>query len=344
MNIYITLDYELFLGPKTGSAENCLVRPMNALMDVLARTGSKCTVMVDGAYLYRMRQLSCSSDEVKKEFGVVLGNIADIDNRGHNIQYHFHPQWLYSNYIDGLGWQMDFVHYKLSDVPMDELSDAFKGGIDILEDLIKKKITAFRAGGYSLCSYEWYGDLFHNNGIKIDSSVRGGESVSTRFQVYDYRKAPRKSIYYFLDDVTSEVNEEKNSFVEMPISFSRKISSLVYLLKKHRMEKHYHPSIIYGDGKGVGAMLSKKQKFQKDINKLWGSVRMPASIDKFESLSLWDIYKDIRKQDAQNMVIIGHPKLASDASLDNVGRFVSDMIQAGNKICTFSQIKNHGNK
>ena len=110
------------------------------------------------------------------------------------------------------------------------------------------------------------------------------------------------------------------------------------------MEKHYHPSIIYGDGKGVGAILSKKQKFQKDFNKLWGSVRMPASIDKFESLSLWDIYKDIRKQDAQNMVIIGHPKLASDVSLDNVGRFVSDMIQAGNKFCTFSQIKNHGNK
>lgn len=344
MNIYLTLDYELFLGLKTGSAENSLVRPMNALMNMLDRTGSKCTVMVDGAYLYRMQQLIGSSDELKKEFDVVLRSIADIDDCGHDIQYHFHPQWLYSYYINGMGWQMDYDHYKLSDVPKDELSVAFKGGIDILEELTKKKITAFRAGGYSLCSYEWYGDLFCDNGIKIDSSVRVGDSANTRFQVYDYRKAPRKSFYYFYDDVCTEVSVNKDSFAEIPISFSRKISSLGYLLQKRRMENRYHPSVIYGDGNGVGSMLTKKQKLQKYINKFVCPVRMPASIDKFESLGLWNIYYYLKKQNVPNMVIIGHPKLASDASLENVGRFVSDMILAGNKFCTLRQIDNNGDK
>ncbi len=31
MNVYFTLDYELFLGEKTGTPENCLIRPMDEL-------------------------------------------------------------------------------------------------------------------------------------------------------------------------------------------------------------------------------------------------------------------------------------------------------------------------
>ena len=32
MNILLTLDYELFLGAKTGSIENCLIRPLEAYL------------------------------------------------------------------------------------------------------------------------------------------------------------------------------------------------------------------------------------------------------------------------------------------------------------------------
>ena len=56
MNCFITLDYELFLGEKTGTVDGCLVKPMDALLRVLDKYGIKANVMVDAAYLLRMKQ------------------------------------------------------------------------------------------------------------------------------------------------------------------------------------------------------------------------------------------------------------------------------------------------
>ena len=47
MNIYITLDYELFLGPKTGSVDKCLIEPTYNLCKVVSKHGSKMVFFID---------------------------------------------------------------------------------------------------------------------------------------------------------------------------------------------------------------------------------------------------------------------------------------------------------
>lgn len=103
MNIFITLDYELFLGKETGSVNNCLVLPTTALMDVFSETDTKVTFMVDGAYLYRLVELRDKYDAIQRDYEMVKNNLIDINRRGHSIQYHF----ILSGYIPNLTLEKD---------------------------------------------------------------------------------------------------------------------------------------------------------------------------------------------------------------------------------------------
>lgn len=338
MNIYITLDYELFLGSKPGTPQNCLINPMRAMMEILAKSGTRLTVLVDGAYLYRMWQLKEKYKDIENDYQSVLDNIKDIHLHGHSVQFHFHPQWLYSEYEEGKGWIMDFDHYKLSDVPMDVLSMAFCKSIGIIEGITGKKICVFRAGGYSLCEYEWYGKLFYDNGIVLDTSVIPGVKVKSKFQEYDYTKAPKKSIYPFKEDVCKETSGDNETFIEMPISVSGKMPSFYYLMKKRKLLSMYNPEKVYGDGIGVGTQLTRWQSLFGHLKKFFGMVRMTASIDNFSSAELIDVYNYNRDRENENLVVIGHPKAATDESLRNLEVFVEKALLAGDEFHTMDEV------
>ncbi|KAA3703073.1 polysaccharide deacetylase family protein, partial [Bacteroides salyersiae] len=194
MKILITLDYELFMGKKTGSVESCLLSPMNSFISMLDRYGIKATIFVDAAYLLRLSELKDKHDKLKSDFELISDHLKCLEQDGHDIQLHFHPQWIYSDY-DSKQWIMDFEHYKLSDLPENVLRTSFYSARLLLEEIIGKKIIAFRAGGYSLPTYSGYIDLFKLNGIKIDSSVLRGAYVDSKYQKYDYRNIPKASIY-----------------------------------------------------------------------------------------------------------------------------------------------------
>ena len=40
-SILLTFDYELFLGPSSGTAQNCIITPTEKILEVLANTKSK---------------------------------------------------------------------------------------------------------------------------------------------------------------------------------------------------------------------------------------------------------------------------------------------------------------
>lgn len=339
MNIYITLDYELFLGRKTGTVKNCLVLPTTDLMDNLAETNTRVTFMVDGAYLCRLDELKDKHDAVRNDYEMVCNNLLEIKENGHSIQYHFHPQWLYSHYVEEKGWKLDYDHYKLSDVPKETLSTAFKKGVTIIRDITGNRPCAFRAGGFSLCSFDTYAPLFEENGIKLDSSVVVGAFSNTKFQVYNYKNVPSKSLYYFYDDICREIDDSSaKRFIEMPISCSHQMSSIKYMLRKRKMSSEQFPWKQYGDGIGVGSELTRIQRYKELLGKFFGEMRFGGSIDGFMSSSLWMVYEDCKKRGDKNMVILGHPKLATDKSLAYVKSFVNEMIKAGNEFHTLDEI------
>lgn len=133
-------------------------------------TGLKQLFLLIAAYLLRLSELKDKHDKLKSDFELISDHLKCLEQAGHDIQLHFHPQWIYSDY-DSKQWIMDFEHYKLSDLPENVLRTSFYSARLLLEEIIGKKIIAFRAGGYSLPTYSGYIDLFKLNGIKIDSSV-----------------------------------------------------------------------------------------------------------------------------------------------------------------------------
>ena len=116
MNLFITLDYELFMGVP-GTSLKSLVEPMSKLTKVADKYGVKFVVFVDAAYLYRLHQLKSTCSDLLSEYELVSTNVRELEDDGHDIELHFHPQWLYSDY-DNINhkWIMDYEHYKMSDM------------------------------------------------------------------------------------------------------------------------------------------------------------------------------------------------------------------------------------
>ena len=213
MKAYITLDYELFMGSKVGTVENCLIKPMNALTEMLDKYDIKCNVFVDAAYLLRLYQLK-EDKGVNEQFQLVTQHIQRLSKQGHAIQLHFHPQWLYSKYEDG--WIMDFEHYKISDMPLEDIKALIPQAIELLQSYSCNKLIAFRAGGYSFPNELYFYDILRKYEIDIDTSVLKGAKVRSKYQFYNYTHIPNYSPYHF--DKNLSVEDKEGYFTEYPIS------------------------------------------------------------------------------------------------------------------------------
>jgi len=330
MNIFITLDYELFLGDVTGTPENCLIRPMDTLCNSLDKYNIKFIIFVDAVYLLRMFQLKEEHQQVKNDYELVVNHLKQLNAQGHDIQLHFHPQWLYSSWDKKEGrWFLDFDHYKLSDMDKNFAFKSFAEAKDLLDTTIGKKTYAFRAGGYSLETFSNYIELFKKNDIYIDSSVCRLANQKSKYQEYDYRNIPDKIIYKFNDSIKNEHQEGK--FLELSIS-SCKWNPIYYFLVLRPYMMKYRPKIIFKDG--VSIVLKENNKYFKKVKKLFQAKIFQDSIDGPMSNMLNIVYQNTIDQKQDNLVFIGHPKNFSDQSIHNLELFIKNTINKVNYATT----------
>ena len=308
MDIFITLDYELYMGKRTGSVENCLLKPVEELLALGLKHKIKFTFFVDAAYLYRLSLLRKDYPTLDCDYRKVCNNIKSIEQQGHDIQLHFHPQWLFSEY-DGREWIMNMHYYKISDVEPEYLRIAFSKSKALLESIISKEIIAFRAGGYSLQTFTDYCSLFVENNIKLDSSVLMNSSCKSEFQEYDYSGILDDSIYRFNDDVCKL--SKKGIFTEAAIA-TKTVSFLSYLVYRLFVKIRYRNNDSFGDGLSVVSSRRRKVKLSKQVK---------ASIDHFE---VYFLKRFIRRNG--NLVVIGHPKNLSVDSIHYLDCIFSKMI------------------
>lgn len=334
MNIYITLDYELFFGDITGTPENCLIRPMDDLLISIEKYNIKLIIFVDAAYLLRMNQLKDVYSQINKDYKLVTNHIIDLKEKGHDIQLHFHPQWLYSNWNEKENrWILDFNHYKLSDMDLEFAYQSFSDAKNILDTLIQEKTNAFRAGGYSLETFKDYIRLFKLNGITVDSSVFRGAKMQSDFLLYDYRKIPSKIIYNFSDSIKKE--NENGEFKELSIN-SCKWNPIYYLFVIRPKLFDYNPKIIYKDG--IPIVRKIKISYLSKLKKLFEIKIFQACIDGPMSNALDIVYNCVVKQNIKDFVLIGHPKNFSDQSINNLVNFISKTYKK-NKFQTSKNLK-----
>ena len=65
--LLLTFDYELFLGNKSGTVDNCLIIPTDMLLNVMERNGAKAIFFVDTAYIMRMEDLKDKYANVRND-------------------------------------------------------------------------------------------------------------------------------------------------------------------------------------------------------------------------------------------------------------------------------------
>lgn len=318
IDILITLDYELFLGQNTGTVYNSIIHPMNDLSNMLNKYNVKTTIFVDAAYLFRLNKLKNKYESLNEDYTLIEEQLMQLSENGHDIQLHMHPQWFYSDF-NGEKWKLDFEHYKLSDLGV-KAEFYFKECKLLLEQIIRKKVIAFRAGGYSLESYEEYYSLFESNGIKIDSSVLSNVESQSIFQEYNYQNTPNENFYPFKNSL---IKVDKNGSVyELPIT-TLGFNPLVYTYYKFK-SKLSHSYTRYGDGSGVGNVLPLISRSRMLMSQLFKKKYVPASIDGFTASLLQQVFSSFKKiPENDKFVIIGHPKNFSPLSIKQLDSFIS---------------------
>ena len=334
MKIILTLDYELFLNDNTGTVQNCLEKPMFELQKVCDKHNFHYTVFVDAAYLYMLNQQKGVNKILEEDYQRVCDNVRWIKSKGHDVQLHIHPQWYFSKFAHGV-WELDWDHYRLSNMNPEEAAMYFKVSKDLLDEIIGDKTSIYRAGGYSLPGSDYY-NLFRDNGIDADSSVLPGIKEITATHKFDYKGLPQ--IPYRFNDVCKPCPD--GIFVELPISFAKKYFITKYLsIKKVFMSDT--ANVNWGDG-GDNSVVGMVNMFRKRLRSFTFFKKPRATIDYQSFFFLRPTYENSRKYGY--MTIIGHPKNFSPASLKFFDVFIKDCLEAGDIIITAKDYCNSFNK
>lgn len=308
MDLLITLDYELFLGKKTGTVKNCLLEPTQKLITLAKNTNIKMTFFVDVLYLLRLQDFSKVFNNAKDDYDAIMTQLHELNACGHSLQLHIHPQWIYSTYTS-LGWNMDFVHYKVDDCSIEVIEKYINKGCKLLAEITGKNPTAYRAGGYCFPKRNNMVAILKEVGITTDSSVVLKESYQSELWQFDYSNLKEYKTYSFYEDICTPT--ENGHFIEYPISTFCHSHLSRYIVNRYLKIRYKDKCLPMGDGQGVGGVISQHQQ-KKGI---FSFISTRASIDRTNGYWLMSIYRRIRQRNGNVMVIIGHPKNISEYSL-----------------------------
>ncbi len=315
MNIFITLDYELFFADFSGSVENSIIRPTQRLLEVVDKFMIKLCFFVDAGYLVQLKKYKDEFVELQKDYELITTQIKKLHSEGHDIQLHIHPHWEDTIY-DGKRWVMDTNRYRIHKFSKDEAMDIVTRYKKALSELVGESIFAYRAGGWCIQPFTHIKDALKQNGIWLDSTLYEGGFKDNSTHYFDFRNMPQKTLYHFESDPMIEV--KNGYFMEVPIS-SMSISPLFYiryaLLRKFDKKNHK----IIGDGKGVG------REGKDNLNMLTKFTPAVASIDGYRLSYLQKMLKLYeRYSDGKNFVVMGHPKAQTPYSIDRLHKFLAD--------------------
>lgn len=317
MKVYLTLDYELFMGSKVGTVDNCLIRPTENLVRVLDKYGVKATFFVDAAYLYRLYTLGLVFPQLKNDHEKIAKQLSWLNDKGYDIQLHIHPQWFFANY-DGEEWHLKETDYKLSDFDESTVVKLFVDSKNHLEEIVGNKACAFRAGGFSIQTFNNINGLFEKTGIIIDSSVLSARKSGCGPQSFDYTGVYPGTIYQFETDVAKPV--EGGSFVELPITTCKLglVAGLTGSLKYHLINETRRKK--YGDGRPLWGKSSnmKPSIFSRLLNQ--ANIRQMATFDSGGSQNLLKCFKKQKSKDV--FVVLSHPKNLSYSSIIDLEEFI----------------------
>lgn len=320
--IYLTLDYELFFGTPSGSAEKCILEPTRRLMEISRRTGIRMTFFVDAGYLWKLQELAPTFPALERDFIAVSEQVRQLAGEGHDCQLHIHPHWEDARYEDGQ-WVFPVHRYKLADFPKEQALDIFSRYAGVLSSISGQTMHSYRAGGWCLQPFSHIREAFIALGIQQDSTVFPGGANKNEVYDYDFRNVHSNSAYRFETDLC--LAEPEGRFVELPIA------------------AHTYSAWFFWQLYGWGRLIPSRHKPMGDgypistsgerTRRLTRSSRLPVSLDGFFARELGRAF---RANQADDFVVIGHPKACTLYSLAQLEKFIC-RYQKTHRFMTFSE-------
>ena len=312
MNIYITLDYELYFGEKHGTVYKCIIFPTNELIKIAEKYNVRFTFFIDAGFLLKLDEFRSKYPTLEEDYKAVTEQIKYLSETGHDIQLHIHPHWE-DSYYNGLNWIFDLKRYKLVDFNEIEIEDIVSKYKKVLTDLTGKKIFAYRAGGWCLQPFGKLKSAFIKNEISFDSSVFKNGFYTSKHYSYDFRSAPDKDLYRFEEE--PEIENTIGYFTELPISAIKNSPFFFWkLFLLGRKNPYLHKPL--GDGIAMPAPGQRKKMLSRYTN-------CTVCIDGYNAKLLQKALMQLQKKKFKQMVVIGHPKALSRYSIQKLEEFVN---------------------
>jgi len=312
--LLLSLDYELFFGEKTGSVENCLLKPTEALVKLLNAHNIKLSLFVDAGFLYQLEKYSSSFPQLLIEKDRIQQQLLRLSEQGHDIQLHIHPHWQDSHY-NGSAWVIDTRRYRLHDFTPQEQLTIVHDYKQTLQKYTTKPIFAYRAGGWCLQPFSEISTALKANDIWLDSTLfnNGFSDDPTRW--FNFKGMPQSQQWGFSEDPLTR--EEKGYFCELPIS-AIKTSPLFFW--KLALVKLFSKKSFVSFGDGQAMVANKNYYWQRLTTATYG----PVMIDGIKAGQLQHAFRQHQKQGKQARIfnVMGHPKSASPYSLKKLEQFL----------------------
>ena len=237
-----SFDYELFIGPKSGTFEDCIREPVKRIMSLFQKHNVSGEFFIDFGFLVYIRKVNNTL------FNEVVDHILSLVELGQSIQFHLHPNWLFGT-IAGSGsvdFQVSQQNYYVDDMEYNEFIHILESCYEIYDTFFrhncdeKNNMIAHRAGGWQSISNQRIKDIFAKFNLKVDSSVLSQEtSVSN---IWNFTENPENPF-------------EKGKFLEIAPSIVQIPIYCAFLNK-------FHNFVEAKTFTGVGSS-SKYKKFSK---------------------------------------------------------------------------------
>jgi hypothetical protein len=315
-DILLTFDYELFLGARSGTVDNCMIRPTNQVIHLLEKQGiKKALFFVDTIYL--MRLAGRSEEPARKDYARIVEQLCFLLKKGHLIFPHIHPHWLDADYESSTNqWELRSVDkYRFHNIDEKTRNELFEFSITLIRRIQEEAqvfydIAGYRAGGWCLQPFSDFSPLFKKHGIRYDFSVLKNFKNLSPDVFYNYTKMPRKAIYRFNDFVETE--DLNGPFKEYSISYIEIRHKLLHRL----FSKYLAVRGISNLGDGVSVKKTEEQ-IMKDIDEgltsdASGHMEM-VSVELLKTTKL-NAYKKLIHYNTYTH-FISHPKMLSSHNL-----------------------------
>lgn len=239
-------DWEVF-GDGTGNPQTLMFDPAKRLLDICDKYGAKYTFFAEiGQQLTMLGSSNPKWREVTQKWEKVL---IDAIQRGHDVQLHFHPQWIGAAYKDDK-WIVNRDYWHSAKVPAELFERWIKEGKEYLEKVLKEvnptySTLAYRAGGW-LCqpSGNIYGSL-KNNGIVCDVTlIRGKYAEYGDFGSVDFRETISQVKPWEVDPEDFTKEKPGSGVWELPVYSEITSQSLPFYLLKSSFRPLYYAKIF----------------------------------------------------------------------------------------------------